>query len=234
MVNDPPRQKLHDDGSFFRLEDVLSASNIITLHVPLTALGPFPTLRMVDKKFISKMKPGAVLINTSRGAVIDEESLRDMRGRLGGYLSDVWCNEPDIDMRTVDCADIATPHIAGYSFDGKINGTAMIYDAACSFFSLKKTWQPSAFTRSIKNPVIDVSQNGRPVYEAVKKACDLQPQDRLLRLIASVEPKDRAAYYDNLRKEYPQRREFGNYTVKCGKEQAKEAEVLRAIGFMVE
>jgi erythronate-4-phosphate dehydrogenase len=233
LRNDPPLKRLTQDEALLGLSDVLSESDIISLHVPLYADGPDATAGMVNSGFLSRMKDGAVLINTSRGKVIDEAALKLMRGRLGGFAADVWDNEPSINPETLSCADLATPHIAGYSFDGKIRGTAMIHSAACAFFSHKPEWNADRHTGIIPCDTIDVSESRSPLYKAVKTACDVSRDDARLRRIVALAFEKRAGYFDSLRKNYPLRREFGCHEVVCGKNQLAAANILQGIGFLV-
>ena len=114
------------------LEEIFQA-DIITVHVPLTLDGTCPTRHMVDDIFVSKMKPGSILINSSRGAVAHTKTLHQTldSGKLEELVLDVWENEPNIDLDLWDKVYIGTQHIAGHSFDGKVNGTKMLYDAVC-------------------------------------------------------------------------------------------------------
>ncbi len=125
--NDPPR------GLQTPLDTLLRESDIVTVHIPL-----WPENRdFINAGFLAEMKPGAVLINASRGEVADEDALIDARARLGGLVVDVWKNEPHINLRLLDAADIATPHIAGYSIQGKINGTQAVVRAVARHFGIE-------------------------------------------------------------------------------------------------
>src|SRR5262249_26020812 len=122
LQNDPPRERIegHQPHSFVSLDDIRAEADIITLHVPLTHDGPDATRHL----FAEKNLGGFTLINTARGAVVDNAALLEAikRARLDGAVLDVWETEPEISSALLDVVDIATPHIAGYSFDGKVNG----------------------------------------------------------------------------------------------------------------
>ena len=133
LANDPPKQKLSGNKGLLPLDYVLENSDIITVHVPLVKNGEFPTLHLIDERFISRMKQGASLINSSRGAVLDERVLQMHRKKTGRVVLDVWENEPAISMKTLAITDIGTPHIAGYSFDGKVKGMEMVHRFANIF-----------------------------------------------------------------------------------------------------
>jgi erythronate-4-phosphate dehydrogenase len=132
LKNDPPlaaaaeaEGRTHD---FVSLETVLAESDIVTLHVPLERKGPYATYHLVDDAALAWMKQDAWLINTCRGAVVDNLALRRTieAGQLGATILDVWEGEPEPGPDLLRLTDVATPHIAGYSFDGKVLGTMMV------------------------------------------------------------------------------------------------------------
>ena len=131
LQNDPPLARETGNPSFVPLDDFMEA-DIVTIHVPLTKAGTDPTFHLFGEERIRKMKAGAILINTSRGAVADGAALKRAveAKHLGGVILDVWEGEPLVDVDLVKKIDIATPHIAGYSFDGKLAAVKMTYSAA--------------------------------------------------------------------------------------------------------
>jgi erythronate-4-phosphate dehydrogenase len=132
LLNDPPRAAAEGPAAFTPLPALLAQSDIVTLHIPL-----WPENRdFADAAFFAAMKPGASFINASRGEVLDEESLLAARGRLDKVVLDVWKHEPDINRALLAAADIATPHIAGYSIQGKINGTQAVVRAVGETFGI--------------------------------------------------------------------------------------------------
>ena len=145
LLNDPPRARKEGRKDFVNLSDLLRASDIVTLHVPLNVVGRDSTYHMFDEKRLAKIKKGALLLNTSRGEVIETNALKKAlsEGWLKGAVIDVWENEPDIDTGLLSLVNTATPHIAGYSTDGKANGTSKIVNSLCEFFKLPlKDWYP--------------------------------------------------------------------------------------------
>lgn len=131
LISDLPREKAgHKDVEYLPLEEVISKSDAVTVHVPLTKTGPYPTYRLIDEKLMSMMKPGVLLVNSSRGGVVEEKSLKGFLrdGRIKGIV-DVWEGEPEIDAELAELAKIATPHIAGYSLQGKMRATRMALEA---------------------------------------------------------------------------------------------------------
>lgn len=131
LISDLPREKAgHRDVEYLPLEEVISKSDAVTVHVPLTKTGPYPTYRLIDEKLMSMMKPSVVLVNSSRGGVVEEKSLKGFLrdGSIRGII-DVWEGEPEIDAELAELTKIATPHIAGYSLQGKMRATRMALEA---------------------------------------------------------------------------------------------------------
>lgn len=132
LLCDPPRAAVEGPQKFCSLEYLLENSDIVTMHVPLDET----TKGMADETFFALMKPGSIFINAARGEVIDEQALVAAAPKFGAVVIDTWCNEPDINEELLDIADIATPHIAGYSLQGKRNATTMAVQAVARFFGL--------------------------------------------------------------------------------------------------
>ncbi len=121
LLCDPPRARREGPEAFCTLDALLAESDIVTMHTPLDAT----TQQMCDAAFFSKIRPDAIFINASRGEVVDENALFHAIPKLGAVVIDTWCREPEINRALLDAVDIATPHIAGYSYQGKQNGTAL-------------------------------------------------------------------------------------------------------------
>lgn len=130
---DPPRAAAEGPEGFCSLEYLLENSQIVTMHVPLDET----TRGMADETFFALMQPGAIFINAARGEVIDENALIAASPKLGAIVIDTWCNEPHINLDLLDVADIATPHIAGYSYQGKENATIMAVRAVARFLGIR-------------------------------------------------------------------------------------------------
>lgn len=129
---DPPRAEAEGQEGFCSLEYLLENSQVVTMHVPLDDV----TRKMADETFFALMQPGSIFINASRGEVVDEEALKAAMPKFGAVVIDTWNNEPNVDVELVDMADIATPHIAGYSYQGKQMGTAMAVRAVARHFGI--------------------------------------------------------------------------------------------------
>jgi erythronate-4-phosphate dehydrogenase len=232
LLNDPPRQRAEIGGGFVSLDDILEKSDIVTLHVPLIESEIDKTIQLVNEDFINKMKPGAILINSSRGKVVDEQAVRIHREKLSALVLDVWAHEPSISCETLDLATIATPHIAGYSFDGKVRGTEMIYEAACDFFNKEKLWNGQAHVGIKPEKTIDVRSSATPVLKAVGEAYPIMNDDAQMRRIKDEQ--NRGAYFDALRKNYPRRLEFRHFEVLCSNNQENViASTLGRLGLTV-
>ena len=212
LLNDPPRQRDEGDREFSTVNEIKDKSDILSIHVPLTYEGRDKTFRMVDKKFLSGLKEGAIIINTSRGDVIEEKALLDYLklNRLKAALLDVWNNEPHINRQLLDMTDIGTPHIAGYSLDGKARGAAMIVNRLAEHFKLPLAgWEPEP-PPSPDNHVIDISaysgNDQNIISRAIYHTYNVEDDNAMLKKEPWV--------FEQLRNNYRHRREFGAYKIK--------------------
>jgi len=156
LLNDPPRARAESESSFVSLEMIRKESDMITFHVPLNMEGADKTYKIADDHFFNSLAKKVHLINTSRGSVIDESALLTAikRGKIRSCILDVWENEPFIKHELLQAVDIATPHIAGYSTDGKANGTTMSVQAVSRFFKLgRDNWKPANLPPPGLNPI---------------------------------------------------------------------------------
>jgi erythronate-4-phosphate dehydrogenase len=237
LVNDPPLQAQGGHDDFVDLDTVLQA-DVITVHVPYTREGPYPTHHLVDAALLERLRPGAVFINTARGAVADNaalDQLLESRSDLSVVL-DVWEGEPDISMTLLEKVQLGTPHIAGYSLDGKLRGTEMIYRAACAHFGRSLLWQaaddlPAGLSLDLRElrpaPLLVKLQ------AAVFACYDIRRDDASLRQQLALPAADRPSRFDRLRKEYPVRREFPQARIVTGDPDGEAARTLAALGFCV-
>ncbi len=229
MRNDPPLARESGDPCYRPLDEVIGCG-VMTFHVPLTHGGEDRTFHLADGDLLGRISDGALFINSSRGAVMDTDAVVAAldAGRMSAVL-DVWEGEPDISRDLLGRTDIATPHIAGYSFDGKVNATAAIYRAACACVGAEPSWKPEDDMPAPVVPAITVDCAGKgeedTVREAVRAVYDIREDDRRLR----QDP----ARFDLLRKEYPQRREFFNTTVALKNPSGGVRTKLEGLGFIV-
>lgn len=133
---DPPRAEAEGAAMFCSLDELLEGSDIVTMHLPLNDR----TKGIADASFFKKMRPGAIFINSSHGGLVVEEDLIAAIPKLGAVIIDAWDNEPDINRELMRMVDIATPHIAGYSYQGKLLGTALAVRAVARFFSIPELY----------------------------------------------------------------------------------------------
>jgi len=229
LLNDPPRERYENQGGFVSLEEIEETGEIITFHVPLTYEGPDKTYHMADEEFFKKLGKKPLVINTSRGQVVDTLAVKDTfrRGGILGFAADVWENEPDPDKGLLEMADIATPHIAGYSVEGKANGTAACVQAASRFFSLGLDhWYPSLLPPPA-NPLIEIIASGKTdekvITEAILATYNIMIDDMSFRSDPSQ--------FENLRNYYPVRREFKAFQTRILNSNPQLLSTLQNIGF---
>jgi erythronate-4-phosphate dehydrogenase len=208
VLHDPPLEDLTDNKIDFKSLDEALKCDIVSLHVPFTTDGNHPTQRLISDDEINAMKTGSLLINTSRGGVVDERALLARKYRLNDieFILDVWENEPAINQEALKHALIATPHIAGYSYDGKIRGTQMIYQACCDYFELEATYKFNLnvdFKVQEINPLVE-----KDIRKSLTKAYDIAQDGLSLKKTLNQPGLLTPEYFDALRKNYPIRREW--------------------------
>lgn len=233
LLNDPPLRAKTGDTHYRPLLDVLEASDVVSMHVPLTDAGEYATRGMADRVFFAAMKPGAVFINASRGEVVIESVLQlgiDRRD-FSAVLLDVFNYEPDIDVRLVQHVYLATPHIAGYSLDGRLKGTEMIYRAACACFGREPVWSAPPVTQPVPLSIPAGASGDTLLYEVMLAAYNPRCDDERLRALPVAVPM--RVHFQQLRQQYPERLEFPHYAVDVSRCDAVSAETLRRIGFVV-
>lgn len=229
LLNDPPRQRKEKKDIFVNLEQVLEESDIITLHVPLNSGGKDNTFHLFDSDILSQVKKGAWLINSSRGEVVEPDALKDtLTGEhLAGAILDVWEKEPEIDIPLMHMAFLATPHIAGYSADGKANGTSMVVNELCRFFDIPlKDWFPSGVPEPAE-PLLVIDCHGKSPEEiagrAVSHSYNIMEDDVRLRFDPSR--------FEKERENYPLRREFPSYSIELRYGTKEARALISSLGF---
>ena len=237
LQNDPPLARMTGAAHFQPLETLMDA-DILTLHVPLTGEGEFPTHHLFDRARIGRMKRGALLLNTSRGGVVDTSALVSAleTGHLAGAILDVWEREPAIDMRLLSLSLLGTPHIAGYSYDGKVNAARMMFEEVCRHFGWPPAWTPPGMLPppARENMTIDPAGDAEAVLRAILSACyDIETDDRALRSLLRESPGDRPDLFRRLRSMYPVRREFAATRVNAHTGAGDLSGRLTKLGFRV-
>ena len=232
LLNDPPRERTEGSGIFTDLKTIQQEADIITFHVPLNMSGEDATFHLANAVFLAGLKKQPLLINSCRGEVFDTEAVKQARksGLISGLVIDCWENEPELDLELLKMADFGTPHIAGYSKDGKANGTMMSVQAVSRFFNLGlDDWKPSG-VEPPENPVIRIDDNQRREYsilaEVILSTYDIENDDNELRKDTSL--------FEKIRGDYPVRREFDSFTVEAANVKEETLEKLRKLGFGIE
>ncbi|WRH90963.1 4-phosphoerythronate dehydrogenase PdxB [Pseudomonas fluorescens] len=233
-VCDPPRQAA-EGGDYVSLEQIIKQCDVISLHTPLTRSGGGATWHLFDQQRLQQLKPGAWLINAARGPVVDNAALRKVlleREDLQAVL-DVWEAEPEVDTALAELCVLATPHIAGYSLDGKQRGTAQIYQAYCAFSGqpaviqlsdlLPAPWLSEVTLHADSDPAWALAMLCRGVYDPRRDDADFRRS-----LVGNVG--EQRAAFDVLRKQYPVRREIEGLKVRIEGESLALARIVAALG----
>ncbi|MFH0992350.1 MAG: 4-phosphoerythronate dehydrogenase [bacterium] len=238
LQNDPPLRRATGDPTYLPLDELMDA-DFITLHVPLTKTGEDATVHLFDEHRIARMKPGAVLINTSRGPVVEPEALkRALRARhLGAAVLDVWKGEPLVDPELLGFCLFGTPHIAGHSLDGKVNGLRMVFDKLCEFLSRENQWTLNHLIPVPTEPLLQIDPRERTVEEDLIHLCracySLEEDDELLRKISTLPESERGKYFMRLRSEYRIRWEFSHYAVDIPTTKQHLIDIVKALRFQL-
>ena len=236
QVCDPPRQA-REVGEFVSLDRIIESCDVISLHTPLTLAGEHATFHLSDQARLERLRPGSWLINASRGAVLDNAALRHQlrqRPDLQAVL-DVWEGEPQVDVELAELCRIATPHIAGYSLDGKLRGTAQIYQALCASQGLEPKVELADLIPKAPLSGLSFADTATPedVLATICRAVyDPRRDDAAFRRSLAGDDQQRRAGFDQLRKHYPPRREIDGLQVDVAGQAALER-VVRALGARV-
>lgn len=232
LLNDPPRERVEGSAQFVSLKTIQKEADIITFHVPLNMTGIDTTFHLADENFLQNLDKKALIINSCRGEVIDNEAIYNAieANDVNGFIADCWEEEPQINLDLLNICEYGTPHIAGYSKDGKANGTKMSVQAISKFFDFGiDNWQPSNVELPEKT-VIEIDGDQRREYsilaEAILSTYDIEADDDELR--------DSPLKFEQLRGDYPVRREFNSYTVKARNVAELTLEKLRRLGFKIQ
>lgn len=231
LVNDPPLMRSSVMANLRPLDEVLEKSDIVSIHVPLTEFGQFPTFRFFDKTMLSKLKKAKLLINTSRGEVLDEDAILEHKAvnTEFNYIVDVMANEPRISGKFVASALLATPHIAGYSADGKANGSAMILKELFKHFNIPfRDWYPEEISE-IQPKELLLNNMHLSAEETAKMAIlhtyNIQIDNDLLR--------NDLKSFETIRNNYTQRLEPQHFLPKLSRHCSETIKMLNDLGFKI-
>jgi len=236
LVCDPPRQAA-EGGDFVSLDEILQRCDVISLHTPLSKAGEHPTWHLLDARRLQQLKHGTWLINASRGPVVDNAALHDTlleREDLQAVL-DVWEGEPTVNVALADLCVIATPHIAGYSLDGRQRGTSQIYQALCAHLGqdapihladlLPRPWLAQVTLDAGTDPDWALNMLCRGVYDPRRDDADFRRS-----LVGSL---SQPLAFDLLRKHYPPRREIEGLSVQINGQSERLQQLVSALGAVV-
>lgn len=229
LLNDPPREKQEGKGDFVSLDQIKAEADIITFHTPLTKEGIYKTFHLADEEFFSSLKDNVFIINSARGGIVDTSAIKKALKKqvIRGAVIDCWEKEPTIDPEYLELTELATPHVAGYSADGKSNATRMSLEAIATFFDLDGSSLKNISPLGPDNPYIDLdtfSNSDNRVYDAM--LATYNPEGDCTRLRADI------SQFKQLRNNYPLRREYLAYTVLNARE--NERDLLKSLGFKVD
>jgi len=191
------------------------------------------TYHMLSAGQLKKFDDRKIIINASRGPVISNDDLKAFLLKNGNtVILDVWEDEPRIDADLLNLLKFASAHIAGYSLEGKVNGTIMIYDELCRFLNTNPSWQP--VLPPVAMPLLDYPE-GENLEIALNKIIsaiyNIEDDNNRLRKISELQKNDQGLYFDYLRKNYPIRREFPNYTIRINRQLPTERKLLESLRF---
>ncbi|WP_258329076.1 4-phosphoerythronate dehydrogenase PdxB [Citrobacter farmeri] len=228
LLCDPPRADRGDEGDFRSLDELVREADVLTFHTPLFKEGPYKTLHLADEALLSRLKPGAILINACRGAVVDNTALlaRLNAGQELSVVLDVWEGEPDLNVDLLHKVDVGTAHIAGYTLEGKARGTTQVFEAWSAFIGREQhvaldTLLPAPeFGRITLHGPLDQPTLKRLVHLVY----DVRRDDAPLRNVAGI-----PGEFDKLRKNYLERREWSSLYVMC--DDGDAAALLCKLGF---
>ncbi|MGL4835291.1 MAG: 4-phosphoerythronate dehydrogenase [Shewanella sp.] len=207
LLNDPLKAAAGDSRTFVSLDTLMQQADIICLHVPITRTGEHKTLHLFDESRLMALKPNSWLINCCRGDVIDNKALIKVKSQREDLklVLDVWEGEPHPLPELVDVVDLATPHIAGYSLEGKARGTFMLYQALCQHLNIPANKSLSALLPAfnVKAMTLRTMPDEHALLQLTRFVYDLRDDDRAFRNCGFT-----ANGFDNMRKNHRHRREF--------------------------
>ena len=212
------------------------ACDVVTLHTPLTREGEHATLHMFGQERLSSLTEDQLLINTSRGEVIETSSLlaRLEAPNAPTVVLDVFEHEPRVNAELVEKVWLVTPHIAGYSLEGKVQGSEVVYQALSRYMGLparKKAGQFLPEPALSKLSFTSAAEEMASANIAIRSCYDPRQDDARMRLAMALQPEDRAQAFDRLRRDYPVRREFSSLKIQLKGTSKSMQDTFRALGF---
>jgi len=233
LLNDPPLRDERDDPHYRPLHELFQA-DVISLHVPLSREGHYPTYRLVDANFLAHCKSGMTLINTSRGAVVDEAALLKHLNTDNSFkiMLDVWEHEPEINRDLLAKSLIGTPHIAGYSLEGKVLATKILYQALAEMADFDVRHWCSSLSMELTDKIV-LKDSEESIQQAILSHYDVREDSNRLKDMFLQQRERGGDYFDMLRKKYPARREFTSSTIQLSRQDDAQEKMLSGLGFRV-
>ena len=236
LVCDPPLQEAGASSrEFVDLDTILHECNFVTLHVPLTQAGKHPTYHLLDTQRLQQLSKGCLLVNAARGAAVDNRALLELlskRDDLRVFL-DTWEQEPNPSRDLLRRVDLATPHIAGYSVEGRLRGTQMVLDAACKHFKLESSWQMSQQLPAAKVLELEPTDSVKTAWhDLFRQHFDIWRDHEALVSARELDSKLFAAHFDALRRVYLDRLEYERFIVQT-KNTSIPVQAIQQLGFQI-
>jgi len=217
LLCDPPLAASGESQqNFTNLDTILRECNFISLHVPLTRAGEHPTFHLLDAERLRTLADGCVLINAARGEVVDNRALLDLLGERGDLriFLDTWENEPLVSRELLQRVDLATPHIAGYSVEGRLRGTQMVLDAACAHFKRASSWHMSRQLPPTRTIDCDAPASSVGFWQDLfRRHCDIRRDHDAFVGGHDLDDDAFAVHFDGLRRVYPDRLEYPRFSL---------------------
>jgi erythronate-4-phosphate dehydrogenase len=231
FIYDPFLDESHQLASYFADYNKVLQQDVITFHTPITSNLPWPTWHMMGASELNVFSPRTILINAARGAVVNNKALL---ARLEKFpeqqvVLDAWEGEPDVNLDLLRRVAIATPHIAGYSREGKLNGTRIVHGQFRNFFGIKESKEPEVPSQKI---LLEIEENLPPLdklNQLIRQAYDVLRDHADMQKILDVS--NVGIEFDMLRKKYPVRREFSAFSVSASDLSESIHEQARILGF---
>ncbi|MDA3926311.1 MAG: 4-phosphoerythronate dehydrogenase [Kiritimatiellae bacterium] len=239
LANDPPRQRNIADfeaRNFVSRDQILAEADFITCHVPLNKKGTDKTVHLLGADELSRAKEGVVLINAARGPVVDNQALLDLLGgRISHAVIDCWEGEPVYRADLMEQIDLGTPHIAGHAYEGKVNGTAMVYRAACDFLGIEPSYNFDLPEPPVPHIRVDATAKAYEdvLRELVLKVYNIKADSDRLRLSCVVSDSERSSAFDAQRSAYPMRRQFEATRIEIKGADEQLLTKIRALDFSI-
>lgn len=234
VLNDPPLKRKTGDDKYRPIKEALNC-DIVTLHVPLNKMGIDKTVHLINEEKLNLIKPKSILINSCRGPVVDNQALKKrIKNKNDLYTCfDVWENEPKVDLELLKLVNLATAHIAGYSYEGKINGTSIIAEKLNHYLNTQINWRPDPLY--VSNPELNISSFNANEFllDVFNHTYKIENDSINLKNHNQKTIENLADYFDRLRKNYPFRRELLNYSIKNKYLKESEKQILKTFRIQV-